>query len=130
MGGLGGKNVNEYFQICNLSNSSGTQAIYFLFLWETDLAKLWKNITKFLKVNKHQQKLRLKILTTAAIEAQVNVKNITYKYSNSEIPICFQFYYDSTFKLHLKLALLVLETTHMPTQYQSVCLENCTYQLR
>lgn len=54
---------------------------------------------------------------------QVNVKNITYKCSNPALPICFQFYYDSTYKLHPKLALLVLETTHIPTQYQSVCLE-------
>lgn len=59
----------------------------------------------------------------ATTETQVNVKNITYKCSNPAISICFQFYYDSTYKLHPKLALVVLETTHMPTQYQSVCLE-------
>lgn len=49
----------------------------------------------------------------ATTETQVNVKNITYKCSNPEISICFQFYYDSTYKLHPKLALVVLETTHM-----------------
>jgi len=59
----------------------------------------------------------------ATRETQVNVKNVTYKCSNSALPICFQFYYDATYKLHPKLALLVLETTHKPTQYQSVCLE-------
>lgn len=31
--------------------------VFFFFLQETDLAKLWKNLTKFLNVNKHQQKL-------------------------------------------------------------------------
>lgn len=59
----------------------------------------------------------------ATTETRANVKTVTYKCSNPALSICFQFYCNITYKLHPKLALLVLETTHMPTQYQSVCPE-------
>jgi len=56
---LSGKKVSESFQICSLSNPSATENsfVFSIFLQETDLAKLWKNLTKFLNVNKYKQKL-------------------------------------------------------------------------